>query len=194
MEDKFMGNNKCQRCGFVLETTICPNCGWKKTMVDLERQSDHIEKHRPQTALYESIPIDTDLNQKPRPTLYGCLYPEVDRQEKLDTERKIVGVLITYSHFPMGKVFNIYEGRNFIGRDAYCEISVPDDYQMSWRHMLIRYLTGDGKFRFRDEKSAIGTFVNNEQFDEGELHNFDIIQVGNTRFIFIAIPQAEIDH
>ena len=65
---------------------------------------------------------------------------------------------------------------------------------MSWRHMLIRYLTGDGKFRFRDEKSAIGTFVNNEQFDEGELHNFDIIQVGNTRFIFIAIPQAEIDH
>ncbi len=103
--------------------------------------------------------------------------------------RKLVGFLVTYNRTPMGKAFNIYEGRNFIGRDADCDISVPDDTQMSGKHMLIRFLTGDGKFRFRDEMSSNGTYVNKQLLDEGELQNYDIIRVGSTLFIFIAIPQ-----
>lgn len=106
-----------------------------------------------------------------------------------DTGRKLVGFLVTYNRTPLGKAYNIYEGRNFIGRDASCDISIPDDNQMSGKHMLIRYLTGDGKFRFRDEMSSNGTYVNKELLDEGELQNYDIIRVGSTLFIFVAIPQ-----
>ena len=107
-----------------------------------------------------------------------------------DDGRKLVGFLVTYNRTPMGKAFNIYEGRNYIGRDASCDISIPDDNQMSGKHMLIRYLSGNNKFSFKDEMSSNGTYVNKELLDEGELQNYDIIRVGSTLFIFIAIPQV----
>lgn len=105
------------------------------------------------------------------------------------TGRRLVGFLVTYNRDPMGKAFNIYEGRNYIGRDASCDISVPDDSQMSGRHMSILYRTVDDKFKFRDEQSSNGTFVNKELLDDGELQNYDIIRAGSTLFIFIAIPK-----
>lgn len=103
--------------------------------------------------------------------------------------RKLVGFLVTYNRTPMGKAYNIYEGRNVIGRDESCDIAVTDDNQMSGRHMSIRYLSGNNKFRFHDEMSSNGTYVNKELQDDGELENYDIIRVGSTLFIFIAIPQ-----
>ena len=89
----------------------------------------------------------------------------------------------------MGKAFNLYEGKNFIGRDQSCDISLPWDKQMSGRHMSILYRNVDNKFKYRDEQSSNGTFVNKELSDEGELQNYDIIRLGNTVFIFIAIPK-----
>lgn len=108
---------------------------------------------------------------------------------KQDEGRKLVGFLVTYNRTPMGKAYNIYEGRNYVGRDASCDISIPDDNQMSGKHLLIRYLSGNNKFSFKDEMSSNGTYVNKVLLDEGELQNYDIIRVGSTLFIFIAIPQ-----
>lgn len=103
--------------------------------------------------------------------------------------RKLVGFLVTYNRNPQGKAFNIYEGKNYIGRDRSCDISVPEDNQMSGRHMSILYRNVDNKFKFRDEQSSNGTFINKELTDEGELQNYDIIRLGGTVFIFIAIPK-----
>ena len=102
--------------------------------------------------------------------------------------RKLVGFLVTYNRDPNGRAYSIYEGRNFIGRDPGCDISVPDDDQMSGRHMSILYRAVDNKFKFRDEQSSNGTFVNKELLDDGELENNDIIRAGSTLFVFIAIP------
>lgn len=102
--------------------------------------------------------------------------------------RRLVGFLVTYSRDPNGRAFNIYEGRNFIGRDESCDIAIPDDDQMSGRHMSILYRNVDDKFKFRDEQSSNGTFVNKELLDDGELQNYDIIRAGSTIFIFIAVP------
>lgn len=103
--------------------------------------------------------------------------------------RKLVGFLVTYNRNPLGKSYNIYEGKNFIGRDRSCDICVPEDKQMSGRHMSLLYRNVDNKFKYRDEQSSNGTFVNKELSDEGELKNYDIIRLGSTVFIFIAIPQ-----
>lgn len=103
--------------------------------------------------------------------------------------RKLVGFLVTYNRDPLGKSYNIYEGKNFIGRDRSCDICVPEDKQMSGRHMSLLYRNVDNKFKYRDEQSSNGTFVNKELSDEGELKNYDIIRLGSTVFIFIAIPQ-----
>lgn len=103
--------------------------------------------------------------------------------------RKLVGFLITYNRDPNGRAYNIYEGRNFIGRDASCDISIPDDDQMSGKHLSILYRNIDDKFKFNDEMSSNGTFVNKQLLDNGELQNYDIIRAGSTIFIFLAIPK-----
>lgn len=105
----------------------------------------------------------------------------------MENGRKLVGFLVTYNRTPLGKAYNLYEGRNFVGRDTECGICIPDDSQMSGKHLLIRYL--NGTFKFKDELSSNGTIVNKQQLDEGELKNHDIIRVGSTLFIFVAIPQ-----
>lgn len=102
--------------------------------------------------------------------------------------RKLVGFLVTYNRDANGRAYNLYEGRNFIGRDSSCDIAISDDDQMSGRHMSILYRNVDDKFKFRDEQSSNGTFVNKELLDSGELQNYDIIRAGSTLFIFIAIP------
>ena len=107
----------------------------------------------------------------------------------LSLPEEVVGFLVTYNRDPNGRSYNIYEGRNFIGRDQSCDICVPDDDQMSGRHMSILYRNVDDKFKFRDEQSSNGTFVNKELLDDGELQNYDIIRAGKTIFIFIAIPR-----
>ena len=99
-----------------------------------------------------------------------------------------MGFLVTYNRNPNGKSYNLYEGRNYIGRESSCDICIPDDSEISGRHLSILYRSVDKKFKFRDEQSSNGTFVNKELIDEGELRNYDIIRVGGTLFIFIAIP------
>ena len=105
------------------------------------------------------------------------------------TERKLVGFLVTYNRTPMGKAYPIYEGRNLLGRDRKCDICVPDDSMMSGTHMSILYREVDNKFKFRDEQSSNGTYINKVITDEGELNNYDIIRAGSSIFIFIAIPK-----
>lgn len=102
--------------------------------------------------------------------------------------RKLVGFLISYTRDPNGKAYPLYEGKNFVGRDPSCNISVPDDDQMSGKHLSILYRPVDNKFKFRDEQSSNGTFVNKELLDEGTLENNDIIRAGSTLFLFLAIP------
>lgn len=103
--------------------------------------------------------------------------------------RKLVGFLVTYNRNPLGKAYNLYEGKNFIGRNSSCDICISDDRQVSGKHMSILYRNADNKFKYRDEQSSNGTFVNKELSDEGELQNYDVIRVGGTVFIFIAIPK-----
>lgn len=104
-------------------------------------------------------------------------------------DRKLVGFLVTYNRTPMGKAYNLYEGRNTIGRDIKCDISIPDDKMMSGTHLSILYRQADNKFKFRDEQSSNGTWINKVITDEGEIQNYDIIRAGSTIFIFIAIPK-----
>ena len=105
------------------------------------------------------------------------------------SSRRIAGILATYDHDPNGTIYNIYEGRNYIGRDGSCDIVIPKDSLISSRHTSILYRSVDNKFKFRDEQSSNGTFVNNEIMDDGELQNGDVITIGNTRLLFLIIPK-----
>lgn len=120
----------------------------------------------------------------------GTKIHHVDDGTSVQQGRRLVGFLVSYRANPMGQVFNIYEGRNYVGSAPTNDIYVTGDEAISRKHMSILYRAVDQKFKFRDEQSSNGTFVNEVIEDEGELKDHDVIHIGMTYLIFIVIPQS----
>ena len=97
--------------------------------------------------------------------------------------RKLVGWLVTYSFDELGVDFKLYEGRNIIGRDADCNITVNDG-RMSGRHAVLLFRAN--KYSLTDSQSSHGTFVNDEdiELEPRYLQDGDIIRMGSTVFKF----------
>jgi hypothetical protein len=96
--------------------------------------------------------------------------------------RKLVGWLVSFTIDANGVDFRLFEGRNIIGSDPACDIVVSNDHTISLKHLTILYRMG--VFKFKDELSTNGTFINDEFMEEGNLVDGDIVKVGNTVFKF----------
>lgn len=96
--------------------------------------------------------------------------------------RKLVGWLVSFTIDPNGADFRLYEGRNTIGSDPGCDIVVSKDGAVSGKHLTI--LNRMGSFKFKDELSTNGTFINDAFEEEGSLKDGDTIKVGSTLFKF----------
>ena len=105
------------------------------------------------------------------------------------TERRIVGVLLTYTWKPEGQIFPVREGRNRIGRNPDCEISLPDDPHLSGANSHITYRKN---FTLGDLVSMGGTDLNGDPVEETHvrLPNYGQIRAGSTHFIFIAVDPS----
>ncbi|MDR1680342.1 MAG: FHA domain-containing protein [Prevotellaceae bacterium] len=153
-------------CGYPVKPSdeICPNCGCPLRGAD-------------------DAPVATGKPVKPGGKFGGTVIAG-------NTDgRKLVGFLVSYSVDSNGVFFPLYEGRNVIGRGPSADICIPEDSAITEKHCSILYRSIDQKFKFKDEQSTNGTFVNEEIQDEGNLKEHDIIRVGSTRLIFIVIPQ-----
>lgn len=95
------------------------------------------------------------------------------------TTRKLVGWLVSYTLDPMGVAFNLYEGRNIIGRDMDCSITINDN-MVSGKHAVLLFRSG--KYSITDSQSTHGTFVNDNDIDLEPcyLQDGDIIRIGNS--------------
>ncbi|MBR6843526.1 MAG: FHA domain-containing protein [Bacteroidales bacterium] len=97
--------------------------------------------------------------------------------------RKIVGWLVSYTLDPLGVDFKLYEGRNIIGRDMDCNITVNDN-MVSSKHAVLLFRAG--KYSITDSQSSHGTFVNDEdiELEPRYIKDGDIIKIGKTLFKF----------
>jgi len=90
----------------------------------------------------------------------------VRKEEKQQIEekyrRKLVGWLVTYSLDKYGKSYELYEGRNQVGREEGNDIVINEPI-ISQPHALILYR--DGKFYIKDLASANGTQVNDKDLE-----------------------------
>jgi len=126
-----------------------------------------------------------------RKTEFLPVSPGQTPTERRGPERRIVGVLVTYSWKPDGQVFPVREGRNLIGRGAECEISVPEDSTLSNVNSHITYRKS---FIIGDMVSMSGTYLNDRPIEEQfvPLPNYSNIRTGSTLWTFIAIqPPTE---
>lgn len=120
----------------------------------------------------------------------GTVIRRVDGgKEEFGNGRKLVAVMVCYDMNPCGDVFPIYEGRNIVGRKSSCDIKISGDGQVSSEHLVILYREVEGIFWAIDNNSSNGTFVNGKFENKVELKNSDIINVGETRLIFIPVPK-----
>jgi hypothetical protein len=97
---------------------------------------------------------------------------------KNNAGRKLVGWLVSFTIDANGVDYKLYEGRNIIGSDPACDAVVPADGSVSGKHLTILYRMG--VFKFKDELSTNGTFINDEFKEEGNLNDGDNIKIGNT--------------
>lgn len=99
------------------------------------------------------------------------------------SSRKLVGWLVSYTLNDMGVDFKLFEGRNIIGRDLDCQVSVNDS-TVSAKHAILLYRAG--RYSISDNQSTLGTFVNDEDIEltPRYLNDGDIIRIGKTVFKF----------
>lgn len=104
------------------------------------------------------------------------------KEQKIRSTRKLVGWLVSYTLDPMGVDFKVYEGRNVIGRDMDCNITVNDPL-VSSKHAVLLFRAG--KYSISDQQSSHGTFVNDEdiELEPHYLKDGDVIRIGNTLFM-----------
>lgn len=108
-------------------------------------------------------------------------FPQMQQQQG----RKMVGWLVSFTIDENGADFKLYEGRNIIGADAACDITISGDQAVSGKHLTILHRMGH--FKFRDEFSTNGTFINDIFVEEGTLKDGDVIRIGETIFKFRSI-------
>lgn len=89
----------------------------------------------------------------------------------VNENRRLVGLLVSYSAVSSGEVYKVFEGRTTIGRDRTCDIPFPNDNHMSAKHLLIQYVEAKGSFRAQefDKGSANGSYVNGQVYVLGDV-------------------------
>lgn len=148
---------------------------------------------------FYSVPPPTDMSQRNSNTqrFNGTMFGDEDSPStnigeihmvdntKVSSRysRKLVGWLVTYSNDPLGMDYKIYEGRNIIGRDIECNISINDG-RVSAKHAVILFRAG--KYSITDSQSSHGTYVNDVdiELEPRYLKDGDVIRIGNTVFKF----------
>lgn len=105
--------------------------------------------------------------------------------------RKLVGLLVSYSLNPLGEVYKIYEGKNLIGKSPTCDIPLTGDNYISSSHLLVLYREAENIFWAIDQNSSNGTYINGEfASDRVRLNTNDVVVIGATKLVFLAIPQC----
>ncbi|KAA0265284.1 MAG: FHA domain-containing protein [Chlorobiota bacterium] len=200
----------CQECGAKLKTEFktcanghqfsgdrCPYCpaddlySGVPTVIDETGPSMNDDRTRIDQAAPSIRPAAGGLDDRTQivtsqaATAGGPTLPPLGSAAANPVGRKIVGFLVSYDLDPLGTVFNIYEGRNLVGRVAPASVLIPDT-TVSDKHALI--LFRDGKFFLADELSTNGTFVNDEAIeDKVKLSDRDEVRFGKVIMRFIII-------
>jgi hypothetical protein len=109
----------------------------------------------------------TQIERKDKTLMEEDIIKKVDHtilvgKEEKEIRRKLVGWIVTYSLDKYGKSYELYEGRNQIGRKEGNDIVINEPI-ISEPHALILYR--EGKFYIKDLASANGTKVNDKELE-----------------------------
>lgn len=98
----------------------------------------------------------------------------------------VVGWLVCIQGEDMGKSFNLKDGRNFIGRSAKMDVVLKDNSVSRDKHAVVVYEPKRREFLAQPGESRELFYLNDNlvlNFEKLQIN--DIIQVGNTKLMFV---------
>ncbi|HET7062588.1 MAG TPA: FHA domain-containing protein [Nitrosospira sp.] len=180
--------------------TTCPYCEAEKrkndkSIIRTTTKSDQIDKgETPQRSAdmeRGTTKIGTGSPEEPDGrTRFDTSPEQVSEKKVVGRERRITGVLVTFSHKYQGELFVLYEGRNVMGSGSSCDISINWDRLVSGEHAMI--LCRAGRDELHDMLSTNGTFLNEEYVGTkgADLADGAMIRIGSTVFEFRKITSG----
>jgi len=191
-------------------STQCPNCG--KRMDSSWRHCPYCAREqqgKKKEPVQSASPAEASMaNERQHTRVVGSAGSHGDRKTEMYSSpnpapspapvrgagdnRKIVGVLLSYSWNPYGQLYEVRQGRNHIGageirgEDRTVDIHCPSDTVLSSDHAMI--LVQDGRFYIEDLASVNGTKVDGQPIPPGRLEPLPSpaeISAGDTVFTFV---------
>lgn len=160
--------------------STCPYCG----VMDLDIAPTIPKRNEP-----SFTPVDasgkTVAIQTPKPAAGpGATVVHMKKATGLDP---VCGWLVCVAGPEKGKDFRIKAQRNFIGRDASMDISIPGDDTISReKHAVISYDPKTNSFRLAPGDGRGMTYLNDEPVEMPlVLKHFDKIEIGQSQFRFV---------
>ncbi len=101
----------------------------------------------------------------------------------------VVGWLVCINGPERGRDYRIHSERNFIGRDASMDICISGDDTISrHKHAIISHNPESNRFKILPGDSRGIVYCNGDEVDSPcELHNRDIIKLGQTELLFASL-------
>lgn len=114
--------------------------------------------------------------------------PSAQAQPRSSAE-PVVGWLVCVGGCHFGECFNIYAGKNSIGRSEENRIVIPDDNSISRiKHALIVYEPKKRNFYLQPGDSSGLTYLNEDYITEShKLAAQDMIELGDSKFMFVPL-------
>tara|TARA_Y100000739_G_C20607890_1_gene466747 strand:+ start:304 stop:906 length:603 start_codon:yes stop_codon:yes gene_type:complete len=189
--------NKCEKGHFYpKDQAVCPYCPKSGDSSD-GAETEFIGDQEAPTELVN----DEFMNEKTQ--IFDSNSPTVHMDDNVDTmktiisgvtaessespvvnRRKLRGWLVTFDHAEFGLDFKIVEGRNLLGKQPSCDVTINDP-EVTGQHAII--LCQDDKFIISDEMSTNGTKLNDNKLiarKPESLSDGDVITLGTTNLLF----------
>lgn len=174
-------NDKLEACPYCPkpQNTIIEQVGNSdKTVIHNQPMGEELND---KTQLFSTSASSEPISDKTR-IINPSAQKAVTHIEPQKNNRKLVGWLVSYTIDENGVDYKLFEGRNSIGADAGNDIVLANDSSISSKHLTILFRLGT--FKYKDELSTNGTFINDQIAEEGNLADGDMIKIGATVFRF----------
>ena len=148
-----------------------------------EIKNDNGGKEMDLNDVIEGAAVETEVKIEDNPTV------AFDQQGIENQVKPVVGWLVCVSGSAKGQAFTLNSGKNFIGRAVTMDIVLKDDSTVSReRHAIVLYDPKSKKFIAQPGESKELFYINDDVvINAVMLKNHDVIQVGNTKLIFVPL-------
>lgn len=107
---------------------------------------------------------------------------------ELDVE-PVVGWIVCISGYDKGKDFKLKTEKNFIGRGPEMDVCISGDNSITRKnHAIITYNPKQRVFMMLPGEGTGIVYVQNEAvYSPRQLNPFDVIEIGNSKFVFVSL-------